>query len=148
MITSDKDVALNALRRLVRSEAQEVIRLWAVENIHMIKNSIQIALDTGWEVIEHTENSTVTSDGRPIAMIGNTFLTLTHEELKRRLDDAKYQPQPPAQEPAKAETITALICPKCGDVVAKQSICPSCKLGKAGFKVLCICTSCGYEEAL
>jgi len=106
--------------------------------------------ESGFEVIDMPGTSQLSPDGREIIRVGGVALALTRDEHIRRRDAAlavvgatkKTKPVKPG------EAVSSVLCPACQSVMAKSPVCPGCAKGRAGFKILCICTECSHEVYL
>ena len=50
----------------------------------------------------------------------------------------------PAKVVAGTDSLSTMLCSKCGDSLVKSTVCPGCKDGQSGFKIKYSCT-CGLE---
>lgn len=106
-----------------------------------------------FEAVEIPAGTLITPDGREVLWIDDHAYALRPDihaerlaEAKQRIEATTTQKKKPAQTPG--ESLTSVLCPSCRAVMAKQPVCPSCAKGKAGFKILCVCTECGHEVYL
>lgn len=105
--------------------------------------------------VEADAGAVMTDDGREILRAdGKKWALLPELHNSRRvaaIAAAKERASAARTPEAKAvpgEALTSVLCPSCHAVMAKQPVCPSCAKGKAGFKILCVCTECGHEVYL
>ncbi len=113
----------------------------------------------GMVEIDVGADAVMTDDGRPIMRFAGRALAHTpeaHAKLQMEsLEAAKKQqaakdaatggelkPPPPG------EALASVLCPVDHAVMAKDLVCPKCEKGRAGYKVLCVCTKCGHEVYL
>lgn len=105
------------------------------------------------------EGQLVTDDGRPIYWwAGRAYVTARdywerqirrrHEEAFRAEAERKRHAATQTDTPKPGEGLAGVLCPSCSSPMAKAPICPSCALGKQGYKLLLTCTECGREVPL
>lgn len=111
----------------------------------------------GFENVDVEPGVQLTDDGREVSTIGGQTFALRQEIHDSRLNErlaSKAQGvmvnvvTSKKQKPG--EGLSSVLCPRCQATMAKQPICPNCRLGKQGFKILCLCTNdeCGFEVPL
>jgi hypothetical protein len=106
-------------------------------------------VESGFEVVGAGIEDVITNDGREIVRIGDVALALTGDEHIKRRDTALKAAVANKRAAAKpGESLSSVRCPFCQSVMAKSPVCPNCSKGKAGFKILCICTECSHEVYL
>jgi hypothetical protein len=97
----------------------------------------------------------ITDDGREVLIADGVTVALRPEihadrrgkafdEAARMAEAAR--PTPKAEAPG--ESLSSVLCPACQSVMAKSPVCPGCAKGRAGYKILCICTECNHEVYL
>jgi len=133
------------------------------ENIDAIKTVAQkiskrrsgirrAAMDTllasGFEIVE--ADGPLTQDGREVIFANGARLALRPEAHRERLEKAFVTTgnRKPGKPPRPGEGLSSVLCPACQAIMAKSPVCPNCSKGKAGFKILCICTECNHEVYL
>lgn len=94
----------------------------------------------------------ITPDGREVLTCGGVAIALrtdAHAERMARAFEAARQRRKGAQsKPGPGESLTSVLCPVCISTMAKSPVCPNCAPGRAGYKILCICTECAHEVYL
>jgi len=102
----------------------------------------------GFEPVD--ESGPVTKDGREVVRVRGRAWALrpeVHAEmLAAAFAEKKAQRKESSSHPG--EALTSVRCPACQSVMAKSPVCPGCAKGRAGFKILCICTECNHEVYL
>jgi len=97
-------------------------------------------LQGGYEVV-HGEN---TPDGREIIkVLGQTYALRPeiHAERLAAAFDAAKKAQPGTKSVVGTESLSAMVCPKCGDALQHTAVCPACAAGKLGYRhrYTCVC---------
>jgi len=105
----------------------------------------------GWEAVDAPEGVAALPDGREVLRIDRHAYILPIETHRARLAEAmqsakKIKTSP--HHPKPGESLAAVLCPVCQSQMAKSPICPACTKGRAGYKILCICTECSHEVYL
>jgi len=102
-------------------------------------------LNSGYEEVPAL-GETTTYDGREILHVAGKSYALRPEVHAERLADAfeaakKAQPEPETKSIVGTESLSAMVCPKCGDALQHASVCPSCAAGKLGYRhrYACVC---------
>jgi rubrerythrin len=88
----------------------------------------------------------ITSDGREVMHIRGRAYALradVHaERLAQRFESSKKRHhEPEARSVAGSESLSAMVCPKCGDILQHTAVCPKCAAGKLGYRhrYTCVC---------
>jgi len=105
----------------------------------------------GWQKIDAPSEAVAMSDGRELMWIDGQAYALPLELHNSRLAEAMAAAKKQRDEqikPSPGEGMAAVLCPACQSIMAKSPVCPNCAKGKAGFKILCICTECSHEVYL
>jgi hypothetical protein len=106
-------------------------------------------VNSGFEVVNAGPDDILTRDGREIIRVGDAALALNADEHIKRRDAALKSAVATKRATAKpGESLSSVLCPSCQSVMAKSPVCPNCSKGKAGFKILCICSECHHEVYL
>lgn len=97
----------------------------------------------------------ITSDGREVIDIYGQKWALrpdVHAERLAQLFEAAKQRQvdqetkePETKSVAGTESLSAMICPKCGDALQHTVVCPSCAAGKIGYRHRYVCVCGGVD---
>lgn len=94
-------------------------------------------------------------DGREAVRVGGASWAMRQDVHAKMLKEAfaaskksKKSRNPAPEKSSPGEGLTSVLCPACSAVMAKEPVCPNCAKGKAGYKILCICTECGHEVYL
>lgn len=144
-----EDKILIDLHRLPASTVRGIIRKWAACAVHM-RTSIASSMEAdGYDVVD--ADGPLTNDGREVVRIHDTAYALRPEVHAERLStafDAGRQRQAGAQ-PKEAETksvvgtesLSSMVCPKCGDALQHTAVCPKCAAGRLGYRhrYTCVC---------
>lgn len=119
--------------------------------------------EQGFEEVEVLPDDVMTSDGREVMRVYGRAWALTPsvhaarktERLEAALEFAKKKEaareaarQGKFKSPPPGEALASVLCPIDHAVMAKSPVCPKCEKGRAGYKVLCVCTECGHEVYL
>jgi hypothetical protein len=121
-----------------------------------VADARQWLLDNGLEVVDARPNDLLTADGREIFRShGKAWALLPEIHAKRRADalaaaqdKARGATARQVPTPSPGEALSSVLCPSCHHEMAKTPICPNCKLGKQGYRIMCTCTDCGQEVPL
>lgn len=107
--------------------------------------SAEMWAERGLEPVEDTASG-ITTDGREIIRAQGTAYALRPEVHAARLAAAfdaakKAQPEPETKSVVGSESLSLLVCPKCGDALQHASVCPACAAGKIGYRhrYTCVC---------
>lgn len=143
------------LRSMPRADVKRIIRAWATTEVHARQTLAEAMRADGWEPVDVPVGAATVGtgdDARPVTWIKRQAYALPpnlfRERQAARLAAAKARAEAEAEKPAPGEALTSVLCPMCRAVMAKQPVCPRCKLGKQGYKILCQCTECGHEVPL
>lgn len=133
------------------------IRRWAMAMVHQRKSARAILESDGWEVVDVTDDAMVTPDGRPINRNAGVPMALRPdvlaERLARQFEAARQrQAEQATKEPETnsvvgTESLSQMVCPKCGDSLQHTSVCPKCSAGQRGYKHRYACV-CGAVEII
>ena len=111
----------------------------------------EILLADGFEEApEAFSGAAALPDGREITRVDGIAYVLPIETHRARLADVmrEAKTKQPAKHQKPGEGLTAVLCPNCQSIMAKQPVCPRCSKGKQGYKILCTCIECGHEVYL
>lgn len=143
------------LRKLDRNVVRAAVKRWAASDYHMRKTVMDSLVKGGWHEVGVEPGVMMLEDGRPVVWVDRRALVLPLEEHQRRVAWAlemaakgQQRPQRRAQNDTPGEALASVLCPSCQATMAKSPVCPNCAHGRAGFKLLCICTECGHEVYL
>jgi rubrerythrin len=110
-----------------------------------IANDRAWMIENGYEEVEAAGGAVALEDGREILRTAKKAWALRMDVHTERLSAALRSAR---KEPSAGEGLAAVLCPACKSAMAKSPVCPNCSKGKAGFKILCICTECNHEVYL
>jgi Zn finger protein HypA/HybF involved in hydrogenase expression len=86
------------------------------------------------------------SDGRVAISMGERSWALRPDVHAERLAQAfdvvkKRQPDSETRSVVGSETLSKMVCPKCGDALQHTAVCPKCAAGKLGYRhrYTCVC---------
>lgn len=104
--------------------------------------------EQGYEAID--AGGAVTDDGREIVRVRGQSYALRPDVHAERLAAAfkaakKAQPEPETKSVVGTESLSAIVCPKCGDSLQHTAVCPSCAAGKLGYRHRYTCVCCGVD---
>ena len=112
-------------------------------------------LEQGYERV--VADGPATTDGRQVLRFNDRTYALRPEVHKERLA-AEFEAEKATRLASETksvvgtESISALVCPKCGDSLQYTAVCPKCGAGKLGYRhrYLCVCggTDIVSKEAL
>lgn len=101
-------------------------------------------VESGMERVE--ANGPITGDGREVMRIRGRAYALRPEIHADRLAAAfesakKRKPDPETKSVVGTESLSAMVCPKCGDALQHTAVCPKCAAGKLGYRhrYACVC---------
>lgn len=150
MLTKAEKIYLTLLDATV-DEARSGIRAWASASVHNKRSHVDLMRSLGYAEVEYDGASHMTPDGVPIVAAAGKYWALPHDVYATRVREslaAARASRATDNEQRPGESMTSVLCPSCHAVMAKSPVCPRCAKGKAGFKILCICTECGHEVYL
>lgn len=118
----------------------------------MVSNGFEVVLDPGG-------NALMTTDGREILREHGMAWALRPDvhadRLRAAFEDAERAKDAGAPETKSVigtETLSSMICPKCGDRLQHTNVCPACAAGKIGYRhrYACVCGGVDFvsKEAL
>lgn len=152
---------LTRLCAMSRSEVREIIRKWAMSEIHRTASLAEILAADGYEHVDVPAGAThIDTGGEPrlVVWVRDEAYALTADEHRRRREvavaealaqaQAKAAVKPRREEPRPGEGLASVLCPVDHAAMAKSPVCPRCSKGKAGYKLLLTCTECGHEVYL
>ena len=148
MLTEPEKIA-HKLVSFGRDRATETLRAYA----GLLRDAELTMGKFGWVCVD-IEYGSLMYEGRPVQWVGRKAFVLPPEIFEqRRLEaikaaKARDEMARPKIQAEPGESLTSVLCPACRSVMAKSLICPNCAKGKAGFKILCVCTECGHEVPL
>lgn len=102
-------------------------------------------LNDGYEIVG--ASGLLTDDGRQVLRVGNKAFALRPEIHAQRLaeafaaEQAEQVPTSDTKSVVGTESLSAMMCSKCGDALQHTSVCPSCAAGKLGYRhrYTCVC---------
>lgn len=152
---NDEERLYLRMRKLDRKTVRCAVKRWAQSDFHMRCTITDSLAKGGWMEIDLPPETMMLDDGRPVVWVDRHAFVLPMDEHQRRVAWALEMAQRGQQRPPKnhvndrpGESLTSVLCPSCRAEMAKSPVCPNCAKGKAGFKILCICTECGHEVFL
>jgi len=134
---------------LGREKAVETLRAYA----GILRDADKTMEAYGWIRVDAPLDALM-YEGQPVQWVGRKAFILPPEEFERRrvaaLEDAKRRDEAakPKVTAKPGESLASVLCPACQSIMAKSPVCPNCTKGKAGYKILCICTECSHEVYL
>jgi len=114
--------------------------------------AVEALLARNFEIVDAV--GPLTPDGREALTVGAVKVALrpaAHAERMALAFEAASHARQTSRKFVTAkpgEALTSVLCPGCQSTMAKSPVCPNCSKGKAGFKILCICTECNHEVYL
>lgn len=107
---------------------------------------------SGFEFVTASTDDNLTSDGREIVRSNGRAYALRPEIHAARLDAAfvearNSRPEPETKSIVGTETLSAMVCPKCGDSLQHTAVCPKCAAGKLGYRHRYTC-ACGVVDLI
>jgi len=125
----------------------DVIRRYLVHNTKARHaHLISMIADNTIEPVEVEDGARLTPDGRVVFWFANQPWVLKKEAHAERLAQAFKAAKQAAQEAETksvvgTESLSAMVCPKCGDALQHTTICPKCAAGKLGYRhrYTCVC---------
>jgi hypothetical protein len=150
MKTPDKQI-FAMLQAFKRKDVLAAIKLYqdGIENEN--QKAKQELLDNGWRP-QKTK-----PENREFYFFGDEYWVQTDEAReadRQKAIEAMQNKSRPAVPQKQKKTTSAelkqagLKCPKCGNKMYKQAVCPGCKEGKAGHKIRLICEDNPDHEVL
>lgn len=102
--------------------------------------------ENGFEEVPANVGDILTQDGREIVSVAGKQYALRPEIHTKRLLEA-FEAAKNARNEAETksvvgtESMSVMICPKCGDALQHARVCPSCASGKLGYRhrYTCVC---------
>ena len=107
----------------------------------------------GFEQVDAEPGSVLTKDGREVLWAGQAAYALRpdvhNERLSAAFKDEKKQNERPAatKSVAGTESLSVMVCPKCGDAMQHTKVCPACAAGKLGYRHRYTC-ACGEADVI
>lgn len=99
----------------------------------------------GFELVADTASG-ITTDGREIIRVQCAAYALRPEVHAARLAAAfdaakKAKQEPETKSVVGTDSLSAIVCPKCGDNLQHTTVCPKCAAGKLGYRhrYACVC---------
>jgi hypothetical protein len=140
----------SAERAMLATDFKSLRKLWifrARAESGRIANERSWMESQGFERVDADPGFAILPDGREVIKAAGATWALRADVHADRLATAlknarKKTPSTPG------EGVSAVLCPACKSVMAKSPVCPGCAKGRAGFKILCICTECSHEVYL
>lgn len=127
----------------------DVIRRYLVVNTKSRHAALDSLIADGTvERVTAEDGTVVTPDGRPVFWFGHDPWAPTMEAHTQRLQALfkrkKAQPSDKNGETKSVvgtESLSAMVCPKCGDALQHTAVCPKCAAGKLGYRhrYSCVC---------
>lgn len=146
------------LEYIDRLSFEEVRSAWIArcraenDRLDMVDESL---IADGFERVE--TDGPITADGREVMRIRGRAYALRAEvhteRLAQRFEAAKKRraEKQPEQSETKSvvgtESLSSMVCPKCGDNLQHTSVCPKCAAGQRGYKHRYAC-ACGAIEII
>lgn len=114
------------------------------------KASREALLATGeFEVVDAAPG--IMHDGREVLEVAGQAIALrldVHAERRRhalemaqRRETERREKNPEHKSVAGTESLSSIVCPKCGDALQHTAVCPKCSAGKLGYRhrYTCVC---------
>lgn len=108
-------------------------------------SAAQSLIDAGLERIQAARGSIVTDDGREIVWASGEAWALrpdVHaERLASALEAARERNDAETKSVVGTESLSQMVCPKCGDSLQHTKVCPACAAGELGYRhrYTCVC---------
>lgn len=119
-------------RARIESKRLEGYKKWLEEN--------------GFESVLVEPDAVITDDGREVLWVGGAPYALPAGLHKERLAAAfaaekKRQSESDTKSVIGTESLSVMVCPKCGDTLQHTAVCPKCAAGKLGYRhrYTCVC---------
>lgn len=113
-------------------------------------------VNRGFEEVEQEPGQIITPDGREILRAYGKAWALRPEvhvqrmaevfEAAKKRQDEK-QPEAGTKSVVGTESLSSMVCPKCGDSLQHTAVCPKCAAGQRGYKHRYACV-CGAIEII
>ncbi len=147
-----KESLVMRLRSTPTRIVKDAIKEWAVAAVHRRRKLHDILTDDGFEVVDVDESSYVTEDGRYVHHAAGRAYALRPEIHAARLaqafeDETKKLAEAETKSVAGTESLSTMVCPKCGDNLQHSAICPKCAAGKLGYRHRYTCACGGVDMA-
>lgn len=137
--------AAMALAALSPDDARQIY----ISDVQARRVGYKSLLELGWEEVDPACGRDILwANGRAMALKDEVRQRLVAEAAEREQAKAQYATDRPKITAKPGESLASVLCPACQSIMAKSPICPNCAKGKAGFKILCICTECSHEVYL
>lgn len=143
-ITPAKDrLFVDMARRLFADVRAAFIARARVESKR--RSFAQQMLEQDYETVDDT-GAAITTDGREIMRVNGRAYALRQEVHAERLALAfeaakKVQSDAETKSVIGTESLSSMVCPKCGDALQHTAVCPKCAAGKLGYRhrYTCVC---------
>lgn len=140
---------LTSMAEAGHEATMDVIRRYLVVNTKSRHAALDsLVADGTVERVVVEDGAVVTLDGRPVFWFGHDPWAPTMEAHTQRLQalfERKKVKQADKNSETKSvvgtETLSEILCPKCGDALQHTAVCPSCAAGKIGYRhrYSCVC---------
>lgn len=143
MLTKAEKI-INAFLSLDIGEARSAWIRKALLERRGVPGLVIAMVDGGFEVVDVREGSPITPDGREVIWVAGAAWALTLANHTTQLEAAFAQIKN-QEEAAKSvlgtESMSIMICPKCGDTLQHTEVCSKCAAGKLGYRhrYTCVC---------
>lgn len=120
------------------------------------QDGIEKLTEDGFERVEVPSDTMVLEDGRPVFRAFDVVWALRMEEHLKRVhaafqEEKERKKEAPTQEETKSvvgtESLSVLVCNKCGDSLQHTKICPACSAGVLGYRHRYTC-ACGKTDII
>jgi hypothetical protein len=151
----ERDVVINVLG------SWEMLRAGFIERARVqsgrVKDLSTWITSIGFEACAADRGLAVSHDGREVLWVGDVAYALRPDihtsRLEQALADAKGQREDgETKSVVGTELLSAMVCPKCGDMLQHTAVCPACAAGKLGYRhrYTCVCGGVDFvsKEAL
>jgi rubrerythrin len=136
------DVRLSSiLSGYAPATVRAAVKLWAARTVRDARKSSTTMHENGWErVTGLTPGAKTTPNMQPVVWVNGESWAMTPDEIKRRLAVERAE-SAETKSVVGTESLTQMVCPKCGDALQHTAVCPSCAAGKLGYRhrYACVC---------
>lgn len=135
---------ITKLEKLIFSAPIEVARAAWIEAVKIYREM----RSQEFETVDADHGALLTNDGREIVWSQGKAWALRPEVHAERLaaafeaaKKARQEPDPETKSVVGTESLSTMVCPKCGDSLQHTAVCPKCAAGKLGYRhrYTCVC---------
>jgi rubrerythrin len=137
-------MAKNYLMLPISEARQKWIQRVMIEH-DKAQSFVRTMVRNGYEAVACSEEIDFLPDGRSVVRgFGQAWALLPAlhaEKIKAGLEAAKKVSRPGTKSVLGTESLSAMVCPKCGDALQHAAVCPKCAAGKLGYRhrYTCVC---------